>query len=66
MEGVASWVAYTVVGGGADPMAFSGRFWSQQEGLLLFLLIDRFDPSWKGRVFAQEVPDPFAMLRDAL
>jgi hypothetical protein len=47
-------------------MAFSGRFWSQQEGLLLFLLIDRFDPMWKGRVFSEEVPDPFAMLRAAL
>jgi hypothetical protein len=65
MEGVASWVAYTVMGGG-DPIAFSGRFWSQQEGLLLFLLIDRFDPTWKGRVFSEEVPDPFAMLRAAL
>jgi hypothetical protein len=66
MEGVASWVAYTVVGGGGDPMAFSGRFWSQQEGLLLFLLIDRFDPRWKSRVFAPQVPDPYAMLRAAL
>ena len=65
MEGVASWVAYSVVGHGGDPMAFSGRFWSQQEGLLLFLLLDRFDPEWKTRVFAADVPDPFAMLRAA-
>ena len=66
MEGVASWVAYSVVGRGGDPMAFSGRFWSQQEGLLLFLLLDRFDPGWKARVFAADVPDPFAMLRAAI
>lgn len=66
MEGVASWVAYTVVARGGDPMAFSGRFWSQQEGLLLFLLLDRFDPGWKARVFAADVPDPFAMLRAAI
>ena len=66
MEGVASWVAYEVVGDGADPMTFSGRFWSQQEGLLLFLLLDRFDPGWKSRVFAESVPDPFAMLRAAV
>jgi hypothetical protein len=66
MEGVASWVAYTVTGDGADPIEFAGRWWSQQEGLLLFLLIDRFDPSWKARVFADEVPDPFAMLSRAL
>jgi hypothetical protein len=66
MEGVASWVAYSVVGAGGDPMAFSGRFWSQQQGLLLFLLIDRFDPDWKSHVFSEQVPDPFAMLRAAL
>jgi hypothetical protein len=66
MEGVASWVAYTVVGAGSDPMTFAGRYWSQQEGLLLFLLLDRFDPAWKSRVFADPVPDPFAMLRAAL
>jgi hypothetical protein len=66
MEGVASWAAYTVVGGGAAPMVFSGSFWSQQQGLLLFLLLDRFDPTWKNRVFAEQVPDPFAMLRAVL
>jgi hypothetical protein len=66
MEGVASWVAYTVTGAGADPMTFSGRFWSQQQGLLLFLLLDRFDPAWKSRVFAEPAPDPFALLRDVL
>jgi hypothetical protein len=66
MEGVASWVAYSVVGRGADPLRFSGRFWSQQQGLLLFLLIDRFDPQWKSRVFEAAAPDPFSMLRSAV
>jgi hypothetical protein len=66
MEGVASWAAYTVVGHGGDPMAFSGRFWSQQEGLFLFLLLDRFEPRWKTRVFESPPPSPFEMLRHAL
>lgn len=66
MEGVASWVAYTVVGHGADPIEFAGRFWSQQEGLILFLLLDRFDPKWKKRVFDRVVPSPFEMLREAV
>ena len=51
---------------GGDPMAFSGRFWSQQEGLLLFLLLDRFEPAWKARVFDSPPPNPFEMLRQAL
>lgn len=67
MEGVASWVAYwTGPDPKADPIAAAGKFWSQQEGLLLFLLIDRFDPAWKSRVFAAEVPNPFEMLRAVL
>jgi hypothetical protein len=69
MEGVASWAAWKTgppPGPEADPVKFAGRFWSQQEGLLLFLLLDRFDPAWRGRVFAAEVPSPFAMLKAAI
>ena len=66
MEGVASWVAYKPGRPRRRPHRAAGKFWSQQEGLLLFLLIDRFDPTWKGRVFDAEVPSPFAMLRAAL
>jgi hypothetical protein len=66
MEGVASWAAYVSTGSGMDPQAFAGRFWSQQQGLYLFLLLDRFDREWKSRVFDARVPDPFAMLRAAV
>ncbi len=69
MEGVASWVAWKTgppPSPDADPVKFAGRFWSQQEGLLLFLLLDRFDPSWKQRVFDAEVPSPLEMLRAVL
>ena len=67
MEGVASWAAWTTDRRRPDdPAAFSSKFWSQQEGLLLFLLLDRFSGDWKRRVFSPEVPSPFVMLRDAV
>ena len=67
MEGVASWAAWsTDPRAPDDPIAFSSKFWSQQEGLLLFLLLDRFSPEWKRRVFSPEVPSPFDMLREAI
>jgi hypothetical protein len=66
MEGVASWVAYkTGPDRDTDPATFAGRFWSQKQGLLLFLLLDRFDPGWKKVVFDASVPSPFEMLEAA-
>jgi hypothetical protein len=64
MEGVATWAAYSVMPKGADLEHVAGRWWSQEEGLVLFLLLDRFDPAWKTRVFGEDVPSPFAMLAE--
>lgn len=66
MEGVATWVAYSVGEKAGDPEEQSGRFWSQRHGLALFLLLDRFDPDWKRQVFLDEIPNPYAMLRETV
>ena len=63
MEGVAQWVSYrwlTHPRGGARPddtatlrlFRRGGRRWSQDEGLALFLVIDRLVPDWRQRAFA--------------
>lgn len=63
MEGFGEWVAYAWLadpaGGGLGPVAArdkkSGtRWWSQREGLALFLVIDRFVPDWAERAFAAQ------------
>lgn len=41
-------------------------FWSQEEGMGLFLLIDRLVPDWKARYFGSEMPSPFDGLRVAV
>jgi hypothetical protein len=61
MEGVAQWGAYAWLvhpqGAGVAPdtalpgMRRGGRQWSQDEGLAIFLLIDRLVPGWQSRVF---------------
>ena len=38
--------------------------WSQEEGLALILLIDKFDPNWKQQFFGKELPDAFQYLRN--
>ena len=64
MEGVAQWVSYRWLihprgGGRADLPATlaafrrGGRRWSQDEGLALFLVIDRLVPDWRRRAFAK-------------
>jgi hypothetical protein len=63
MEGVAQWASYRWLthprGGGRvdgratlDAFRRGGRRWSQDEGLALFLAIDRFVPDWHLRAFA--------------
>ena len=64
MEGFGQWVAYAWLadprGGGLTPAAAqskmrgSRRWWSQDEGLALFLVIDRFLPNWPAQAFAEE------------
>ena len=76
MEGVAQWAAYRFakVHAGSDLsdaaivefVRDSRRYWSQEEGLALFLLIDAMMPEWKTRVFGPTLVSPFALLEEAL
>jgi len=61
MEGIAQWASYRWLihpqGGGhvapatLDAFRRGGRRWSQDEGLALFLVIDRLVPDWRARAF---------------
>jgi hypothetical protein len=42
------------------------HLWSQEEGMGLFLLIDRLTPAWRAQYFGLELPSPFETLRVAL
>jgi hypothetical protein len=63
MEGLGQWVAYSWLadpkGGGLtqaaaeEKMRGRKRWWTQEEGLSLFLLVDRFVPDWTQRAFAK-------------
>lgn len=64
MEGIGQWDAYAWLadprGGGLttaaarDKMRGRRRWWSQDEGLALFLVIDRFLPSWAQQAFGRD------------
>ena len=64
MEGVANWAAFRLageeLGSRAEAVSFirrGGRFWSQDEGLALFLALDALTPSWQPQLFgATPVP----------
>jgi hypothetical protein len=76
MEGMAMWVQYRT----ARERAQAGEdwlktlikvlertgAWSQEEGLGLFLMIDRLVPDWQKRYLAPDFPSPFAVLREAI
>jgi hypothetical protein len=76
LEGVAMWVQYRVARDRAPTsqpwqqtlisLAQYTDSWSQEEGLSLFLLIDRLVPGWQQRFLAPNFPSPFAVLREAL
>ena len=74
MEGFGQWVAYAwladPLGAGLGPDAYekmSGtRWWSQVEGLALFLVIDRFVPNWPRRAFAEKPALGIDLLRVAV
>lgn len=64
MEGVANWAGYRVVRNdglshaeAVKVMNRGGRIWSQDEGLVLFLAVDRLMPGWQKLVF-REPPMP--------
>ena len=42
------------------------KYWSQDEGLALFLLVDALVPGWQARVFSATPASPFALLEEAL
>lgn len=75
-EGAGQWVAYRWLhhpaGGGFDAaLALSGlrrggRFWSQDEGLALFLVLDRLDPAWPERAYGHPAAGALELLGNAL
>ncbi len=42
------------------------KYWSQDQGLALFLLVDALVPNWQARVFAPAPASPFALLEEAV
>jgi hypothetical protein len=76
LEGLGMWVHYQMARDHAPTgedwrqtlVSLSERTdaWSQEEGLGLFLLIDRLVPGWQARFLAADFPSPFAVLREVL
>jgi len=76
MEGAAQWAAYSLARtqspGGPDPVPAMNlvrddrRYWSQDLGLALFLLLDEMVPGWQERIFEPLPASPFALLGSAL
>jgi hypothetical protein len=72
MEGVANWAGVRAAmhdGLSRDEaitlMRGSRKWFSQEEGLALFLAIDALVPAWQGRVFADKPAGVFTLLRGA-
>jgi hypothetical protein len=76
MEGFGQWNAYAWLsdpkGGGMtraaaqDKMRGGHKWWSQEEGLALFLVIDRFVPGWAAQAFAVRPKLGIDLLRQAV
>lgn len=75
MEGAGQWAAYraTKARAGsnttdAEAIEFvrDHKYWSQEQGLALFLLLDAMIPDWPARVLGAEAATPLALLREAL
>ena len=72
MEGVGQWAAYQVVktrtASAADALKLvrdDRKYWSQDEGLALFLLVDALVPDWQSRVFGAPLPaSPIDLLEE--
>jgi hypothetical protein len=72
MEGLGQFVAFrsAMLDGMAREEAIEdvrrgGRFWSQDEGLAAFLVIDALLPGWQPRVLGSTVPGVFQLLSEA-
>jgi hypothetical protein len=76
MEGMGQWAAYKLTKargqlGPSDAVALNlvrddRRYWSQDAGLALFLLIDAMVPGWQERVVDTLPPSPYQLLEEAL
>ncbi len=73
MEGVANWAAFKAAmeQGLGRPEALTlirrgGKYWSQDIGLALFLVIDDLLPNWQTRAFATRNATAYELLRDAV
>jgi hypothetical protein len=76
MEGLAMWAQYRTARERAPAgedwaktlITLSERTdaWSQEEGLALFLLIERLVPDWQKRFLAPDFPSPFKALREVI
>jgi hypothetical protein len=66
MEGVAVWTHAELARRHPELVEFDRSkdpFWSQDEGWLLFQLIDRYVPGWQDRVLGDEMATPGKLLR---
>ena len=73
MEGSANWVGYQVLlraglsaEDAADLIRGGRDSWTQDEGLAIFLVLDRLLPDWKERVFAPEAATLAGLLDEAV
>lgn len=76
LEGTGQWAAWRLAAARARPGApetealrlvrDNRKYWSQDEGLALFILIDALMPGWQARVFSAAPPSPFEMLEEAI
>lgn len=70
-EGLGQWLGYAWLtrGRAVDPATalpkMRGAFWSQDEGLAIFLVVDRLVPDWRSRLFARPSETAEALLRRA-
>jgi len=73
MEGVANWAAYrsAIAEGLSENDASrlirrSGNFWSQEHGILLFMIIDSLSPNWQKAAFAKQPVSIISLLERAV
>jgi hypothetical protein len=75
MEGSAQWAAYRWARLQAAPevsdeavvkfVRADRKYWSQDEGLAVYLLIDALVPGWQRRTFGDTIASPFVLLEEA-
>ncbi len=76
MEGSAQWATYRWARLQAAPdvgdeavirfVRDNRNYWSQDEGLALYLLIDALVPGWQRRTFGDTIVSPFVLLEEAI